>query len=138
MAKPGRFTSPHGQLAAQKHPTASKIPSGGGLPQSQRVLLPHGGPAATSALPHLSPNTGPPVDIPRRRLLSRSPRAGRQRNRGGLSAEQLFISLCRGNLGLFMEIQMLLNNRCSSEKENFFCFGGEGDFFFFMWFRKEG
>lgn len=37
--------------------------------------------------------------------------------------EQLFISLCRGNLGLFMEIQTLLNNRCSSEKENFFCFG---------------
>lgn len=39
---------------------------------------------------------------------------------GDLSAQQLFTSLHRGNLGLFMEIQMLLNNRCCSEKENFF------------------
>jgi len=45
--------------------------------------------------------------------------------------EQLFISLCRGNLGLFMEIQMLLNNRCSSKKETFFSFlRGRGLFFF--------
>lgn len=53
----------HGQATWQagcsKHPTASKIPSGRGLPQSQRVLPPHRGPAATSALPHLCP--APPL-----------------------------------------------------------------------------
>lgn len=84
-------------------------------------------PCPTSAPTWVPLQTPPPA-----RPLPLSSQRGRGAG-GGLSVEQLFISLCRGNLGLFMEIQMLLHNRCSSEKENCFCLRGvEGIFFFFF------
>lgn len=83
---------------------------------------------------------GSPCKLPHWCLLSHSPHSGNLRQ-GGLSVEQLFISLCRGNLGLFMEIQTLLNTRCFSEKENFFCFGERegwrGLFFKAVWKTAE-
>lgn len=123
------MAKPHGRLAAQNTQQPQKSPLVEVFHKAKEFYHPTGAqqpplPCPTSVPPHLCPNVGPTADPPHRCVLSSSPHAGRQRNGGGLSVEQLFISLCRGNLGLFMEIQMLLNNRCSSEKENFFCFGG--------------
>lgn len=122
MAKSGRIYNPRGQLPAQntkKHQKSPLVqvfnPAKEFLHHTRTQQPPL--PCPTSVLTRMSLQTSPlvpPLPVSSFRESD---------TRGGLSAEQLFISLCRGNLGLFMEIQTLLNNRCSSEKENFFCFG---------------
>lgn len=88
------------QAGCLRHPTASKIPSDGGLPQSQRALPPHRCPAATFALPHVCPNMDPIANPPHQRPLSCSPCARRQQKGRRLEGGTVVYTLVQGKSGI--------------------------------------